>query len=502
MTAPLSPTFAMTETPLPADTGTGLPTAPEEAPTGTATPHDPAPQHWWRWWAEGLRAGFLRPLGALPTSVGPWTMLAVLAVASLFAVLSERATYGDPMVFSSNGWVWSWIHLFFPLGLAWWVFSMTRPGLRHSHPTAAWVLLSQLALLVPMFVVRGWAALGVHHLLPGWALQPWLNWVVYGMTTLWCLLVYWRLAQALHHDTRVRIALPALSVGLLTLQGWTLNTSSWETDYAALPERPRMTLSQSVFLDQEALMAQTLDSVQAAPSPDVRVFGLVYAPYAEDVFQRESDMVAERMARRLDAGGRVVRLLNHPSATSQWPWATPHNLQRAIAALAARMDRDRDVLVIYLTSHGGRDHRLASSHWPLEVDDLTAAELRQWLDTAGIRYRAIAVSACYSGGWIEPLKGPDTLVMTAADAQHTSYGCGNRSELTFFGKAVFAESLDRTLSLEAAFADAVPRIQSREVEAGKDDGFSNPQIAVGDGFRSQWARWMDARSAGAPSGGG
>ena len=69
--------------------------------------------------------------------------------------------------------------------------------------------------------------------------------------------------------------------------------------------------------------------------------------------------------------------------------------------------------------------------------------------------------------------------MTAADATHTSYGCGTRSELTFFGRAVFHEQLRQTHSFTEAFAKAVPVIAQREVEAGKADGFSNPQIRVG-----------------------
>jgi len=48
-------------------------------------------------------------------------------------------------------------------------------------------------------------------------------------------------------------------------------------------------------------------------------------------------------------------------------------------------------------------------------------------------WRVISVSACCSGSWIAPLAGDTALVMTAADADHTSYGCGRRSELTFFG---------------------------------------------------------------------
>ena len=46
-------------------------------------------------------------------------------------------------------------------------------------------------------------------------------------------------------------------------------------------------------------------------------------------------------------------------------------------------------------------------------------------------------------------------------------------------RAVFDEQLRQTHSFADAFAKAVPVIAQREVEAGKQDGFSNPQIHVG-----------------------
>jgi len=74
--------------------------------------------------------------------------------------------------------------------------------------------------------------------------------------------------------------------------------------------------------------------------------------------------------------------------------------------------------------------------------------------------------------------------MTAADATHTSYGCGKRSELTYFGRAMYDEQLrNTTLSFETAFAAARPLIKKREEEVGKDDGYSNPQIKVGTAIR-------------------
>jgi hypothetical protein len=117
------------------------------------------------------------------------------------------------------------------------------------------------------------------------------------------------------------------------------------------------------------------------------------------------------------------------------------------------------------------------------VDTVSPGELRAALDKAGIRHRVVAISACFSGGWIGPLASDTSLVMTAADATHTSYGCGRLSQLTFFGRAMFDEQLRKTHSFERAFAAAVEAIKRREVEAGKPDGFSNPQISVGERIR-------------------
>jgi hypothetical protein len=92
----------------------------------------------------------------------------------------------------------------------------------------------------------------------------------------------------------------------------------------------------------------------------------------------------------------------------------------------------------------------------------------------------ISISACFAGNWIGALASDDTLVMTASDADHTSYGCGHKSPLTFFGRAMYDEQLrTSTLSFEEAHAAARKIIDQREKEAGKDDGYSNPQIRVG-----------------------
>ena len=115
--------------------------------------------------------------------------------------------------------------------------------------------------------------------------------------------------------------------------------------------------------------------------------------------------------------------------------------------------------------------------WPLHLRDLDPPSLRQMLDAAHIRWRIVVVSACYSGGFIEALKSDTTLVMTAADAHHTSFGCGSESDFTYFGKAYFDQALRKGTSFTGAFEDARRIIEARERGEGKTP--SNPQMYVG-----------------------
>lgn len=258
-------------------------------------------------------------------------------------------------------------------------------------------------------------------------------------------------------------------------------------------EPKRLRLTQELMEQQPQLLAQRLQELQPQRPGTIDMYTIGFAPYAnEDVFRRESGMVTEVMAKRFDAAGRTLQLVNHVDTLTQWPWATPLNLRRTIQHLAGVMDRDEDVLFLHLTSHGARDGQLSAWFWPMSVATVTPADLKAWLDEAGIRHRVISISACYSGSWIAPLANDDTLVMTAADAEHTSYGCGRKSELTYFGRAMYDEQLrNNTLSFEEAHAAARTVIKKREEEAGKDDGYSNPQISVGAAIRPRLAHLQE-----------
>jgi len=473
------------------------PEMPEEAPA-LAPPSPPAAPRagLWRWIAGGLRAAFLLA-PRIEATPAPWQLLLLLLLPELLWFGLGRLEVRGPAQLSATValnqlWIWG--------VLAWlgWCALWGR-----SDRLARWLVLANWATFPVNLLFVGLTLAYAYGWSPGFLRNPVALWSFYGFGYLWMLLALTRLtAREAAARWRVALFVPGL-VAMMALGFWQsthMQERVWQTDYAASaaaePERPRLRLTQEVFEQQQALWERTVAGIAGRQPGQTNVYGLVFAPYAaEDVFLRESTMVAKVIEERFGAKQHVLHLANHATTADTLPWATPLNLQRAIAALGQRMDRENDLLVVYLTSHGARDHQLAATNGPLSVPWLTPEALRKALDEAGIRHRVVAISACYAGGWIEPMANDDTLVMTAADATHTSYGCGRLSELTYFGRAMFDEELRKTRSFETAFAAAVPVIKQREIEAGKEDGFSNPQISVGEKIRpllDQLAQRLDA----------
>jgi hypothetical protein len=420
----------------------------------------------------------------------------VVFVSALLAAAARLEIPGEAR-FVFRNWLFSWAPSALLLFGLWFVLQWGRRHAALGASVSAWWLMWTVATLPMALLALALSAAGAREWLPDWWVESaGLGWGIFGVFWLWLVLAAWRITSAVNHSRWVCVGVLVCVCAVQAADTWLLRTRVWQEAPTSQGEPDTLVLSQEVFETQQSLLAQAQQGIRPATPAEgdvPHVFGLVYAPYAQDVFLRESAMVQEVLESRFAAQGRVLRLLNHPTTAETVPWATTRNLQQSLQALAKAMDVQRDVLVVYLTSHGGADFKLAASNWPLEVPDLTAQELRAQLDSLGIRNRVIAVSACYSGGWIEPLEGDTTLVMTAADKDHTSYGCGSRSELTFFGRAVFDEELrQKTLSFEDAFRASVPVIARREVEGKKKDGFSNPQIAVGTGIKVVLARLEQA----------
>ena len=458
------------------------------------------------WWRQGARTAlFQRPdwrgLQATPTLVA-----LLVAVPFLVGVLLQRLYITGAASFYWPALQMGWLSVALTAWTCWWLVPRHDQSACDCAAPSAAALFAMLAAqslvlsLAPALILLPMVRTGLLAEPASGAASAWLRWLAWLLPMAWVvaaqMLLLWRASE---RPARQRGAAMALLSAVFVAGAWLQPLRLWYPDEptnAAASPAP-MQLTQELFEDQAA----TLDLRLAAIAPQrpglIDVYAITFAPYAdEDVFLRESRMVAGVMAERFDAAGRTVQLVNHRSTLREWPWATPLNLQRTIEHIARRMDRNEDILFIHLTSHGARSGSLAAGFWPLSTDSLTPAMLKAALDAAGIRHRILSISACYSGSWIEPLADEHTLVMTAADADHTSYGCGRKSELTYFGRAMYDEQLrSQTLSFETAHAAARRVIDEREKQAGKDDGYSNPQIRVGAAMREHLLRLERQRAA-------
>lgn len=209
------------------------------------------------------------------------------------------------------------------------------------------------------------------------------------------------------------------------------------------------------------------------------LYFLGFAGYAsEDVFMKEIHYIQTLMDEKFDTKGRSVALINNLKTVNTTPLATKSNLALVLNDIGHKMNPDEDILFLYLTSHGSRSHELSVSFWPLVLNQIKPDDLKIALDRAGIKWRVLLVSSCYSGGFIEPLKNDYTLVMTASAPDRTSFGCGSQSNFTYFGSEVFTKQLANSYSFIPAFEKAITAITRREKSQGLKP--SKPQLYVGN----------------------
>ncbi|MBG4554007.1 caspase family protein [Pseudomonas aeruginosa] len=202
----------------------------------------------------------------------------------------------------------------------------------------------------------------------------------------------------------------------------------------------------------------------------------------QGVFLREADYAGDLLGPRFAARG-VIRLVNHRDHFGDRPLATRESLSRAVRTLAERSGPE-DLVFIYLTSHGSSDHQLALDMPGLNLGDLPAAELAELLAPLRQRDKVLVVSACYSGGFIPPLKDERTLILTAARADRVSFGCSDDADFTYFGRALLANALNRPDDLSKAFELAKEEVRQRE----KEEGFeaSEPQAWLPERVLAHW----------------
>jgi hypothetical protein len=380
------------------------------------------------------------------------------------------------------------ILLCLPLGMAL-AWAARRPAL--------WLRLALLALLatLPLQLCLTALALDIEGRLP----QPG-DWGL-ALIGLYLAGVLLQLMRAAGGQRRIAQGLAGF-LGVLLLLGPALLLQpapwwySWDEEWSD-PSAAWHITPEGLFYSQPARIDQRLADIAPQRPGVVDLYLLAFAgDGSERVFRNEVEYAQRLFDQRFGTRGRSLVLANSETEPEAHPLASIGNLRLALRGLAERMDVEEDVLLLFLTSHGSEEHELYVGLQPLPLDQIDALNLRAALDEAGIRHRVLVVSACYSGGFIPLLEGPDTLILTAARADRSSFGCGADSDISWFGQAFMAEALNAETDFVAAFERARKAIRQRE----RENGFtaSHPQIRVGEGIGETLARWRAGIEPGEP----
>lgn len=256
-------------------------------------------------------------------------------------------------------------------------------------------------------------------------------------------------------------------------------------------------LMEQALYSQNKLLEDAAQQLAPGTPDTIDLYFVGVASYGmQNVFLKELQYIRELFDSRFGTAGRSAVLINNTQTMHETALATRISLERTLQAVAAKMNPEEDILFLYLTSHGSSDHTLSFGHPGIKLPDLSPADFATMLQPLPVKWKVIVVSACYAGGFIEPLKHENTLIMTAASAERQSFGCSDTSEMTWFAKAYFRESLPQAASFEQAFENArklIAEWELKEVEKGGEH--SEPQISAGKAVVEQLQKWWQSLPA-------
>lgn len=230
---------------------------------------------------------------------------------------------------------------------------------------------------------------------------------------------------------------------------------------------------------QAQLMGDALRNLAPQRPGQLDVYMISAGMWGDPVFEREATQAEAILRPHLGAEGRSIILsAGGGFGPRTYPAATANNLSAAIGHVGSLIDPSEDLVVIFITTHGAPDGTASLREHNRMYGGLRPAHLSQMLTLANIRNRVVIVSACFSGAFIAPLANDDTIVLTAAAPDRSSFGCQPQNDWTFFGNALFNNALRNGDTLIEGFDNAKRLIERWEREQNLSPA-SNPQRYVG-----------------------
>ena len=153
--------------------------------------------------------------------------------------------------------------------------------------------------------------------------------------------------------------------------------------------------------------------------------------------------------------------------------AQPTSASAAVDGLNNAAARGASGCLLYFTSHGVPTG-LVFGESPQMTPDIMVNLIR---NACGTRPTVVIVSACYSGIFVDGLKAPNRMILTAARRDRTSFGCGADETYPWFDGCIL-ETLPIATDFLALAAGTRACVTRKETERGARPP-SEPQLFVG-----------------------
>ena len=338
-----------------------------------------------------------------------------------------------------------------------------------------------LALAVPVLALASYPISQVVHIAP-YAFPAFETWagptVAAGyeiVMAIWSVAVLVRaVAVALVGRHRVWQALAggAMLAVPIAFSSLLLPTATWwQASGGSVDSRYPNPASEPVLAAQQTLLDDALSDLDDETPGRTDVYFVGFLGDGHDDAYRQDMLAARRaMDERFDMRDRSIALVTSPATQLDTPMATVSHLRETLKEVAAAINPDEDVVMLYLVGPSSSDGTLEVALPPLELVPLSPVTLRTLLDEAGIRWRVIVVSSCHSAPFVDALKNEMTVVLAAAD-DSTEGACALTNGSTRLGATLFRDAFPRSESLQHAF-------QAAQAEFRRD-GASGAQLFIG-----------------------
>jgi hypothetical protein len=186
----------------------------------------------------------------------------------------------------------------------------------------------------------------------------------------------------------------------------------------------------------------------------------------------------------VDVGFNPSNIVQFSVRPERYPSA--HPLRTEIGNIADTLwdlsNRTSGGCLVYFSSHGTPGGVLVGQTilQPAKLDSIVS-------NACAARPTIVVISACYSGAFVNALEGSNRMVMTAARADRSSFGCGGNVKHPYFDDC-FLSSIDEVSDFRALAVRTKECVARMEKQTGMTPP-SEPQISIGSGIAAHLPAW-------------